>query len=96
MLLLLIVCFVSVNLALAYIYRQDMIGDHTLMIITSLTASVCVYIGMVALGVPYNLWQPMSIFVIAGLFLGLQGARVAIRLRRAEKSNAQSRPDDST
>ncbi|MCE7989943.1 MAG: hypothetical protein DYG89_53020 [Caldilinea sp. CFX5] len=90
MLIILIACSISLCLACMYIYRQDIIGDRTFMIVSIIMGGALVYFSMVMLGVPYNLWQPMSIFVVAGLLLGFQASRVAIRLRHAEKSRTQS------
>lgn len=95
MLFVLVLCFVGINLFLAYLYRQGVISDKMLIIITGLTAGTSVYVGLVVLGVAYDNWGPISIFVVAGLLLGIQGAGVAIRIRKAERASSQSSKDDS-
>jgi len=95
MLFLLTIFSIGSCLATMYIYRQDMIGDRIFMLFSILLGGILVYTGMIVLGVPYSSWKPMSIFVFAGLLLGFQSSRVAIRYRNIERANLQSHKDSS-
>ena len=92
--LLTVFCVVSC-LVVMYIYRQNLVGDCIFMLLSILLGGLLVYFGMVMLGVPYSSWKPMSIFVFAGLLLGFQASRVAIRYRRIERSNAETKLNGS-
>jgi len=95
MLFLLTIFSIGSCLVTMYIYRQDMMGDRMFMLFSILLGGILVYTGLIMLGVPYSSWKPMSIFVFAGLLLGFQASRVAIRYRRIERANSQSRKDNS-
>lgn len=95
MLFLLTVFSIVSCLVVMYIYRRNLVGDRVFKLLSILLGGLLVYFGMVVLGVPYSSWKPMSIFVFAGLLLGFQASRVAIRYRRIERSNVEAKLNGS-
>jgi hypothetical protein len=85
MLIILILCSIGISIFCTYLYRQGVMGDYAFTGLLGMVGGISVYTAMVALGISHNRWGPLSIFAIAGLLIGFQGARVIIRIGNMEK-----------
>ena len=67
---------------LHYLYRHGIMSVKLFSIAVVVTTGAGAYLSAVVLGMPYENWQVGMFAFAAGCLLGLQGARVIIRLNR--------------
>ena len=95
---LVLIALVSIGISIlcTYCYRQKLIKDRLFLAMMMIIGAICVYSGMVVLGVPYDSWGPMILFTLCGTLLGFQGARVIVRITNTERKNAGLRHHGTT
>ena len=67
---------------LHYLYRRRMMGAKLFSLAVVVTSGVGAYLSAIVLGMPYENWLVGIYAFAAGCLLGLQGARVIVRLDR--------------